>query len=84
MNSTPFADRFYIGIFGKCNSGKSSLINAITNQPIATISNKKGTTTDPVFKAMEIPDIGPCVFVDTPGFDDEEKNLGEKRTKKST
>ena len=83
MNSTPFADRFYIGIFGKCNSGKSSLINAITNQQIATISNKKGTTTDPVFKAMEIPDIGPCVFVDTPGFDDEEKNLGEKRTKKS-
>ncbi len=83
MNSTPLSDRFYIGIFGKCNSGKSSLINAITNQQIATISNKKGTTTDPVFKAMEIPNIGPCVFVDTPGFDDTEKNIGEKRTKKS-
>ena len=83
MNSTPFADRFYIGIFGKCNSGKSSLINAITNQQIATISNKKGTTTDPVFKTMEIPKIGPCVFVDTPGFDDTEEKLGKKRTKKS-
>ncbi len=83
MNSTPLSNRFYIGIFGKCNSGKSSLINAITNQQIATISNKKGTTTDPVFKAMEIPKIGPCVFVDTPGFDDTEENLGEKRTKKS-
>ena len=83
MNSTPLSNRFYIGIFGKCNSGKSSLINAITNQQIATTSNKKGTTTDPVFKAMEIPKIGPCVFVDTPGFDDTEENLGEKRTKKS-
>ncbi len=83
MNSTPLSNRFYIGIFGKCNSGKSSLINAITNQQIATISNKKGTTTDPVFKAMEIPKIGPCVFVDTPGFDDTEENLGEKRTRKS-
>ena len=82
MNSTPFSDRFYIGIFGRCNVGKSSLINAITNQNIATTSKIKGTTTDPVFKAMEIFKIGACVFVDTPGFDDE-TGLGKERVRKS-
>ena len=83
MNSTPNSERFYIAIFGKCNVGKSTLLNAITNQNIAIVSNKKGTTTDPVFKAMEIPKIGPCVLIDTPGFDDSEQELGKTRTKKS-
>ncbi len=83
MNSTPSSNRFYIGIFGKCNSGKSSLINALTNQEIAIISSKKGTTTDPVKKNMEIPKIGPCVLVDTPGFDDFNSKIGKIRVKKS-
>ena len=83
MNSTPSSNRFYIGIFGKCNSGKSSLINALTNQEIAIISNKKGTTTDPVKKNMEIPKIGPCVLVDTPGFDDFNSKIGKIRVEKS-
>lgn len=83
MNSTPSSNRFYIGIFGKCNSGKSSLINALTNQKIAIISNKKGTTTDPVKKHMEIPKIGPCVLIDTPGFDDFNSKIGKIRVEKS-
>lgn len=70
LNNTPNSNRLHIGIFGKRNSGKSSLINAITNQDIALVSDIAGTTTDPVYKAMEINGIGPCVFIDTAGFDD--------------
>lgn len=83
MNNTPLGNRFHIGIFGKCNSGKSSLMNAITNQNIAIISEKKGTTTDPVFKAMEIPKIGPSMLIDTPGIDDNEEHVGIMRANKS-
>lgn len=79
LNETANADRLHIGIFGCRNAGKSSLINAITNQEIAVVSNVKGTTTDPVSKAMELLPIGPVVVIDTPGFDDDDKLLGEKR-----
>lgn len=71
MNSTPKANRLHIGIFGKRNAGKSSLINALTGQRAALVSGVPGTTTDPVYQAMELPGIGPCVFMDTAGFDDE-------------
>ena len=70
LNDTPRANRVHIGIFGRTNSGKSSLINALTGQQAALVSSHCGTTTDPVFKAMEIHGIGPCVFIDTAGFDD--------------
>ena len=70
LQDTPRSNRLHIGIFGKRNSGKSSLINALTNQDIAIVSDIAGTTTDPVYKAMEIYGIGPCVFIDTAGFDD--------------
>lgn len=78
LNNTPNSNRLHIGIFGKRNSGKSSLINAVTNQDIALVSDIAGTTTDPVYKAMEINGIGPCVFIDTAGFDDNGA-LGTKR-----
>lgn len=71
MQDTPHANRLHIGLFGKRNSGKSSLINALTNQETALVSDVAGTTTDPVYKAMEIHGIGPCVFIDTAGLDDE-------------
>ncbi|HBZ51320.1 MAG TPA: [FeFe] hydrogenase H-cluster maturation GTPase HydF, partial [Erysipelotrichaceae bacterium] len=67
LNSTPSSERIHIGLFGKRNAGKSSLINAITNQDLAIVSNQKGTTTDPVMKAMELLPLGPVVFIDTPG-----------------
>lgn len=70
LMDTPRANRLHIGIFGKRNSGKSSLVNAITNQEVALVSDVAGTTTDPVYKPMEIYGIGPCVFIDTAGFDD--------------
>lgn len=70
LNSTPSAERLHIGIFGKRNAGKSSLINAITGQSIAIVSDIKGTTTDPVSKAMELLPLGPVVMIDTPGLDD--------------
>ncbi|MGB9812851.1 MAG: [FeFe] hydrogenase H-cluster maturation GTPase HydF [Thermovenabulum sp.] len=82
LNSTPLASRLHIAIFGKRNAGKSSLINAITNQEIALVSPVAGTTTDPVFKAMELLPIGPVVIIDTAGIDDEGV-LGELRVKKT-
>lgn len=82
LNSAPTASRAHIGIFGKRNAGKSSLINAITNQSIAIVSEVLGTTTDPVYKAMEILPLGPVVLIDTPGLDDIGQ-LGEMRIKKA-
>ena len=78
LNNTPTANRLHIALFGKRNSGKSSLINALTGQDTALVSDIPGTTTDPVSKAMEMQGIGPCLFIDTPGFDDEGV-LGEMR-----
>lgn len=78
LNSTPAANRLHIALFGRRNSGKSSLINALTGQDTALVSDIPGTTTDTVSKAMEIQGIGPCLFIDTPGFDDEGV-LGEMR-----
>ena len=71
LTDTPRANRLHIGIFGKRNSGKSSLTNALTGQETALVSDVAGTTTDPVYKAMEVHGIGPCTFIDTAGFDDE-------------
>lgn len=82
MQDTPKANRLHIAIFGRRNAGKSSLINALTQQDIALVSAIPGTTTDPVFKAMEIPPLGPCMIIDTAGIDDVGE-LGELRTKKS-
>ena len=82
LNSTPNADRVHIGIFGRRNAGKSSLINAVTGQSLAIVSDMKGTTTDPVSKAMEILPLGPVVVIDTPGLDDTGE-LGELRIKKT-
>lgn len=82
LNSTPSADRTHIGFFGKRNSGKSSLLNAVTNQDISIVSDYKGTTTDPVFKAMELLPLGPVMIIDTPGIDDEGE-LGNMRVKKA-
>ena len=78
MQETPNANRLQIGIYGKRNSGKSSLINAITHQEIAVVSNTPGTTTDPVFKSMEIPPLGAVLFIDTAGIADSGE-LGNKR-----
>lgn len=78
LNDTPGANRIHIGFYGKRNSGKSSLINAITGQQVAIVSDVAGTTTDPVYKPMEVHGIGPCVFIDTAGFDDEGE-LGRMR-----
>lgn len=82
LQSTPRADRVHIGVFGLRNSGKSSLVNALTGQNIAIVSDVAGTTTDPVYKSMEIHGIGPCVFIDTAGFDDAGE-VGELRNKKT-
>lgn len=82
LNTTPQGDRVQIAIYGRRNAGKSSVINAITGQNIAIVSDVKGTTTDPVSKAMEILPIGPCMFIDTPGLDDEGE-LGAKRVEKA-
>lgn len=82
LNSTQKGDRIHIGIFGKRNAGKSSVINGLTGQNIAIVSDVKGTTTDPVFKAMEILPLGPCMIVDTPGLDDEGE-LGQMRVNKA-
>ena len=82
LNDTPKSDRIHIGIFGRRNAGKSSIINAITNQNLAIVSDVKGTTTDPVSKAMELLPLGPVVIIDTPGLDDV-GSLGEKRIEKA-
>lgn len=82
LNNTPRASRIHIALFGRRNAGKSSLINTITNQEIAIVSEVRGTTTDPVFKSMEILPIGPCVIIDTAGIDDE-GDLGNLRIKKT-
>lgn len=82
MNETPSSERIHIGIFGRRNAGKSSVINAVTGQSLAIVSDVKGTTTDPVLKAMELLPLGPVVMVDTPGLDDEGE-LGKKRIEKS-
>lgn len=82
MNQTPVSERVHIGFFGRRNSGKSSLLNAITGQNLAVVSPVKGTTTDPVLKTMELLPLGPVVLIDTPGIDDEGE-LGELRVQKS-
>lgn len=78
MNETPSGERIHIGFFGRRNAGKSSLVNAVTGQDLAVVSDVRGTTTDPVTKAMELLPVGPVVIIDTPGFDDE-GSLGELR-----
>ena len=82
LNDTPSGERIHIGFFGRRNAGKSSLVNKVTNQDLAVVSDTKGTTTDPVTKAMELLPLGPVVIIDTPGFDDEGE-LGEKRISKT-
>lgn len=82
LQDTPRANRLHVGIFGKINSGKSSLVNALTNQEVALVSPQGGTTTDPVYKAMEIAKIGPLVFIDTAGFEDTSA-LGQLREAKT-
>ena len=82
MNETPSADRVHIGFFGRRNAGKSSIVNKVTGQELAVVSDVKGTTTDPVSKAMELLPLGPVVIIDTPGIDDE-GYLGELRVLKA-
>ncbi|MBB6714520.1 [FeFe] hydrogenase H-cluster maturation GTPase HydF [Clostridium gasigenes] len=82
MNSTPNSNRKHIAIYGKTNAGKSSLINCLLNQEVSLVSETRGTTTDPVSKAMELIPVGPVLFIDTAGLDDKSK-LGEIRVKKT-
>jgi len=82
LNETPSANRLHIAFFGRRNAGKSSLVNAVTGQNLALVSDVKGTTTDPVYKAMELLPLGPVVIIDTPGFDDEGE-LGELRVERA-
>ena len=82
LNDTPSSERVHIGFFGMRNAGKSSVVNAVTGQELSVVSDVKGTTTDPVTKAMELLPLGPVVIIDTPGFDDVGK-LGELRVKKT-
>ena len=82
LNDTPSGERIHIGFFGRRNAGKSSVVNAVTGQDLAVVSQVEGTTTDPVKKAMELLPLGPVVIIDTPGFDDEGM-LGELRVKKT-
>ena len=82
MNNTPSGERVHIGFFGRRNAGKSSVVNAVTGQDLAVVSDVKGTTTDPVSKAMELLPLGPVMIIDTPGFDDE-GHLGELRIRKT-
>lgn len=82
MNATPSANRIHIGFFGMRNAGKSSVVNAVTGQELSIVSDTKGTTTDPVQKAMELLPMGPVLIIDTPGFDDEGQ-LGQLRVRKT-
>ncbi|MBR4626800.1 MAG: [Ruminococcus sp.] len=82
LNDTPSGERVHIGFFGRRNAGKSSVVNAVTGQEMSVVSDVKGTTTDPVTKAMELLPLGPVVIIDTPGFDDEGK-LGEMRVRRT-
>ena len=82
LNDTPSSERVHIGFFGRRNAGKSSVVNAVTGQELSVVSDVKGTTTDPVTKAMELLPLGPVVIIDTPGFDDE-GTLGEMRVRKT-
>lgn len=82
MNATPSANRIHIGFFGRRNAGKSSVVNAVTGQELSVVSDVKGTTTDPVTKAMELLPMGPVLIIDTPGYDDEGA-LGELRVRKT-
>ena len=82
LNDTPMAERIHIGIFGRRNAGKSSIINAMTGQSLAIVSDVAGTTTDPVYKAMELLPLGPVVMIDTPGLDDEGE-LGRLRVQQA-
>lgn len=82
LQATPKGERIQIALFGRRNAGKSSVINALTGQQIAIVSDVKGTTTDPVYKAMELLPLGPCMFIDTPGLDDEGE-LGARRVEKA-
>lgn len=82
MNNTPSGERIHIGFFGRRNAGKSSVVNAVTGQELAVVSDIKGTTTDPVSKTMELLPLGPVMIIDTPGFDDE-GTLGELRVRKT-
>ena len=82
LNETPSSNRLHIGIYGKTNSGKSSLINAFTRQDVSIVADVAGTTTDPVYKPMEINPLGACVIIDTAGFDDDSE-LGKSRVEKT-
>ncbi|MGN0602310.1 MAG: [FeFe] hydrogenase H-cluster maturation GTPase HydF [Oscillospiraceae bacterium] len=82
LNTTPSGERIHIGFFGRRNAGKSSVVNAVTGQDLAVVSDVLGTTTDPVYKSMELLPLGPVMIIDTPGFDDE-GSLGELRVKKT-
>ena len=82
MNDTPSGERIHIGFFGRRNAGKSSVVNAFTNQELSVVSDTAGTTTDPVYKSMELLPLGPVMIIDTPGYDDEGA-LGELRVKKT-
>ena len=82
LQDTPSGERVHIGLFGRRNAGKSSLLNGITGQSVAIVSEEKGTTTDPVKKAMELLPVGPVLWIDTPGLDDD-STLGGKRVEKT-
>lgn len=83
MNQTPQSNRLHIALLGRRNSGKSSLINALTGQDTALVSHIPGTTTDPVVKAMEVYPLGACLWIDTPGFDDDQEELGALRVSRT-
>lgn len=83
LNETPSGNRLHIGIFGKTNSGKSSFINTFSGQKVSIVADVAGTTTDPVYKPMEIYPLGPCIIIDTAGFDDEGE-LGALRIEKTS
>lgn len=83
MNETPSSERLHIAFFGRRNAGKSSLLNAVTGQDLAVVSEVRGTTTDPVLKSMELLPVGPVVIIDTPGLDEDATELGQQRVRKA-